>query len=108
MTIYQQLSEIELINVIIRGKVSVYEILIKRYSACLYKIGISYGFHQEDTEYLMQEAFISAFKNLSKLENKEHFKTWLIKIMLNECYKKNHKLSSIKEVIVDPSFLGKN
>jgi RNA polymerase sigma-70 factor (ECF subfamily) len=37
-------------------------------------------------EDLMQEIFIHAYENLKKLNNKEYFKSWLIRIMLNECY----------------------
>jgi len=49
----------------------------------------------------MQETFISAFENLDKLHNKTYFKTWLIRIMLNECYRKSYKASARKEVMVD-------
>lgn len=100
----QQLSETELIDIVIKGNIAVFEVLIRRYTSYLYKIGRSYKFNQQEVEELMQEAFIHAYENLRKLENKTYFKAWLIKIMMNECYKKNHVASSQKEIIVDTAF----
>ncbi|MBA4141218.1 MAG: sigma-70 family RNA polymerase sigma factor [Segetibacter sp.] len=99
MTTYPQLSEQELINRIINGDIAVFEVLIRRYNAYLYKVGRSYGYNHQDVEDLMQETFINAYQNLSRLENKAYFKTWLIRIMLNECYRKRQKAASRKEVI---------
>ena len=88
MITYQQLSETELIDIVIKGNIAVFEVLIRRYNSYLYKIGRSYKFNQQEVEELMQEAFIHAYENLRNLENKTYFMTWLIKIMMNECYRK--------------------
>ena len=101
MTTYLQLSEVDLIDKINNGEISAFEILIRKYNPYLYKVGRSYRFNHQDVEDLMQDAFIIAYQNLSKLENKAYFKTWLIRIMLNECYKKSHKAASRKEVTTD-------
>ncbi len=106
MTTYQQLSEQELINRVINGNIAVFEVLIRRYNPYLYKVGRSYGFNHQDVEDLMQETFINAYQNLGKLENTMYFKTWLIRIMLNECYRKKQKAASRKEV-VNGTFLHK-
>jgi RNA polymerase sigma factor (sigma-70 family) len=55
----------------------------------------------------MQDAFINAYRNLGKLENKLYFKTWLRRIMLNEFYRKSHKMSFQKESIIDISLYEK-
>ncbi len=101
MTKYQQLSEIELIDRVIDGDIALFEVLIRRYNPYLYKIGRANGYNHQDVEDLMQETFINAYENLGKLHNKLFFKTWMVRIMLNECYRKNRKASSLKEVIVD-------
>lgn len=108
MTAYQQLSEVELIDRIIEGDLALFEVLIRRYNPYLYKVGRSYGYYHHDAEDLMQETFIHAFENLKKLNNKEYFKTWLIRIMLNECYRKNHKASSQKEIVTDTFLFEKS
>ncbi|MEJ7827449.1 MAG: sigma-70 family RNA polymerase sigma factor [Segetibacter sp.] len=99
MTTYQQLSEQELINRVINADIAVFEVLIRRYNPYLYKVGRSYGYNHQDVEDLMQETFINAYQNISKLENSAYFKTWLIRIMLNECYRKKQKAASRKEVV---------
>jgi len=97
----QQYSDLEIIQNVKAGEVKLYEILIRRYNPFLYKIGRSYGYNHEDTEDLMQEAYVNAFFNLQKFENRSSFKTWLTRIMLNLCYQKKQKLSYKNEIIAD-------
>ena len=101
MIAYQQLSEVEIIESIINGDIPLFEVLIRRYNPYLYKVGRSYGYIHQDVEDLMQETFIHAFENLPKLQNPMYFKTWLIRIMLNECYRKSYKAAARKEIMVD-------
>ncbi len=95
---YEQYTDIEVIQKIIGGENALFEIVIRRYNPYLYKIGRSYNYDHEDTQDLMQDTFIDAFTHLSKFENRSAFKTWIIKIMLNNCFKKQQKWS-FKNVI---------
>jgi RNA polymerase sigma factor (sigma-70 family) len=87
------ISEIELIYRIIKGESELFEILIRRNNPYLYKLGMSYGYKHEDVEDLMQEVFIAAYLSLEKFEARSSFKTWITRIMLNQCYQKANKLS---------------
>lgn len=80
-----------LISRILDGEVQAYEHIVRRYNDYMYKIGRSYGFSHSDTEDLMQEAYVNAYLNLAKFENRSTFKTWLTRIMLNECYHKKYR-----------------
>lgn len=95
------LSDEEIINKVILGEINYYEILIRKYNSFLYKIGRSYHFNHQDTEDLMQESYINAFKSLDKFEKRASFKTWITRIMLNECYRKTRKLNIKNEVILN-------
>jgi RNA polymerase sigma-70 factor (ECF subfamily) len=64
-------------------------------------VGVSYGYRHEDVEDLMQETFIAAYLNLEKFENRSTFKTWITRIMLNQCYQKMQKLSFKNEIVND-------
>ena len=97
----KQLPDIEIISRVVNGDTALFEVLIRRYNPYLYKVGRSYGYCHQDVEDLMQDTFINAFQNLGKLQHRIYFKTWLIRIMLNECYRKNHRMASQKEVAVD-------
>ena len=89
----EQFSDKEVIDRIIEGEAALFEILIRRNNPFLFKIGMSYGYSHDDVQDLMQETYISAYSNLRKFENRSSFKTWLIRIMLNQCYQKKQKMS---------------
>ncbi len=93
----RQYSDEEVIAEILAGNSAMFEILMRRYNPFLYKVGRGYGFNHHDTQDLMQETYISCYQNLSKFENRSAFKTWLIKIMLNNCHHKANKFSYQKE-----------
>lgn len=97
----EQYTDMEVIHKVVNGDIKLYEILIRRYNSFLYKIGRAYHYNHQDTEDLMQETYISAYKNLNKFENRASFKTWFTRIMLNQCYHKKHKLSFQREVSSD-------
>lgn len=94
-------TDLEIIHGVINGEIKLFEILIRRYNSFLYKIGRAYHFNHHDTEDLMQETYISAYKNLTQFQNRSSFKTWFTRIMLNFCYQKKHKLSFINELTTD-------
>jgi RNA polymerase sigma-70 factor (ECF subfamily) len=108
MITYQPPTEAELIDRVVNGDTAVFEVLIRRYNPYLYKVGRSYDYNHQDVEDLMQETFIKAYTNLKNLENRGHFKTWLVRIMLNECYRKKHKLVSKCEFVSDTFLYEKN
>lgn len=87
------ITETDLIKRILNGERELFEILIRRNNPYLYKLGMAYGYRHEDVEDLMQEAFIAAYLNLEKFEGRSSFKTWITRIMLNQCYQKAQKLS---------------
>mgnify|MGYP003524899807 FL=1 len=61
-----KLSEEEIIQRILAGEKPLYELIVKRFNPTLYKIGRSYNFNHQDTQDLMQDSFIDAYKNLKQ------------------------------------------
>ena len=97
----QQYTDTEIIQQVLAGNTALFEIIIRRYNPYIYKVGRSYGFNHQDTEDLMQETFINSYVNLKQFAERASFKTWLIKIMLHQCYRKAHKLNYLKEQTAD-------
>ena len=93
LKIPETFPDTEIIKKIIDGDIALFEILIRRNNAFLYKTGRVYGYSHEDTQDLMQDTFINAYISISKFKNQSSFKTWIIKIMLNNCYHKKEKFS---------------
>lgn len=104
----------EIIERILKGEKSLYEIIVRRYNSFLYKVGRSYNYNHDDTQDLMQDTYIDAYKNLAQFEGRADFKTWIIRIMLNNCYRKREKSSFKNEIMEDtseqstPAFTQKN
>src|SRR5678816_4508050 len=95
---FEHYSDPEIVQRILKGDMALYEILIRRNDAALYKIGRSYNYNHEDTQDLMQDSFIDAYRNLQQFEGRADFKTWITRIMLNNCYRKKEKLSLKNEI----------
>ena len=93
------ITELELINRIRKGERKLFEVLIRRNNPYLYKLGMTYGYKHEDVEDLMQETWIAAYLNLEKFEGRSTFKTWITRIMLNQCFRKAQKPSFKKEKV---------
>ncbi|MBS1746616.1 MAG: sigma-70 family RNA polymerase sigma factor [Bacteroidetes bacterium] len=99
MLALEKFTESEIIHRVLEGEKALYEIIIRRYNPVLYKIGRSYNFNHESTMDLMQDSFIDAYKNLSKYEGRSNFKTWIVRIMLNNCFRKKEKKSFKNEIM---------
>jgi RNA polymerase sigma-70 factor (ECF subfamily) len=92
-------SEEEIISKIIGGEIALFEVLIRRYNAFLYKIARSYDFDHEEAKDLLQETHIAAYQNLAKFESRSSYKTWIAKIMVNKCLYKLSYGSSKYEIL---------
>lgn len=101
MKSFDQYSDLEIIDKIIAGDYKLFEILVRRNNPFLYKVGRSYSYGHEDTQDLMQDTFIDAYRHLKDYEGRSSFKTWIIRIMLNHCHRKGRKHSFTKEVKTD-------
>ncbi len=98
MVHFEKLTEAEVITRIQSGEKSLFEIIVRRLNPYLYKVGRGYGYTHDDTQDLMQETFMDAYKNLHQFEGRSSFKTWMIRIMLNNCYRKRKKSSFKNEL----------
>lgn len=95
---FAQLSDREVLDRVMHGEQELYEIIIRRYNPYLYKVARSYGYRHDESQDLMQETFVSTYFNLDKFEYRSTFKTWIIRIMLNNCYQKSQKAAYKREV----------
>lgn len=108
------LSDIEIIEKVKNGEKSLYELIVRRYNPYLYKIGRSYNYNHEDTQDLMQDTYVDAYKSLDQFEQRASFKTWISRIMLNNCFRKKEKSSYKNEFAqevnenITPMFTFKN
>jgi len=80
-----------LVKMAISGDQDAYEELVRRYQPGLFKMIYQMIKNREETEDLVQETFIKAFKSLESYNNKYAFSTWLYKIAYN------HSIDAIRK-----------
>lgn len=69
-------------------------------NSTLYHVSKSILTHEQDCEDAVQGAILKAYNKLTTLKKEQYFKTWLIRILINECYilkRKEHSLVSYEE-----------
>ena len=65
-----------------------YELFEQKYKECeksLFLVALGYLHNTEDAKDCVQEAVLSALRSFDSLINKECFKTWLTRIVINKC-----------------------
>ena len=72
-----------LVTKVLNGERDAFDILIRKYQGIIYNYIFKMTLSKEDSEDIIQEVFIKAYKNLYKLENKEKFYSWLFKVAVN-------------------------
>ena len=62
----------------------------------LYRVSMSMLKNETDCEDAVQTAILSAYEKLDTLKNEEYFKTWLVRILINDC---NRQLRTKNRII---------
>lgn len=74
-----------------QGDTSAFEKLFDRYADRIHGFTYKMCRHLEDAQDVLQETFLTAFKNLKGFKGKAQFTTWLYKIASSICLKKRRK-----------------
>lgn len=73
----------ELVRAVLDGDATAYRGLVERYQGRIYSVCYGMVRNREDARDLAQEAFVKAFKNLSRFRFGASFYTWLCRIAMN-------------------------
>ena len=57
----------------------------RKHERALFLVAIGYLHNTDDAKDVLQDAALSAYQAFSNLKNKEYFKTWLTRIVINKC-----------------------
>ena len=61
--------------------------LMEQYSGAMYKIARSILGNNEDAADAIQETILICFEKIAELRQPRYFKTWMTRILINECRK---------------------
>ncbi|MBQ7133842.1 MAG: sigma-70 family RNA polymerase sigma factor [Ruminococcus sp.] len=73
--------------------IKTFETLVCESKDTMYRVSMSMLKNEQNALDCVSDAILKAYENLHKLRQEEYFKTWLIRILINEC-KKTAKKSS--------------
>ena len=84
------------------GDKEVFESLINEQLTALYRVAKGILRLEEDIEDAIQNTILTAFNKIKYLREDKYFKTWLIRILINECNKiYNYNKRVVMEVVED-------
>ena len=67
-----------------RGSSVAFQQLVECYESRVFRVAERIAHSREDAEEIMQDAFVQAYKNLSRFRRDSRFYTWLVRITINE------------------------
>lgn len=94
--------QVELVERAIKGDEEAFLEIMHLYKVDLYKTAISFLKNEEKALEAIQEVTYRAYKNLKNIRQKQYFKTWLIRIMINYC---NDELKKDHRVVLDEKLI---
>ena len=98
----KELSDREIIDAVLSGKKENFTILVKRYEKRAYSLLFRMTRNHEDTEEVLQDAFVKAYFALPGFKGESRFSTWFYRIVYNaglsmvtsKAYKMKQQMSS--------------
>lgn len=90
------------------NNVAAFEQLVRRHDRTLFRIAQQIMRNREDSEDVVQEAFLSAFQKIRQFQGKSRFSTWLIRIAVNTSLMKLRKRRDRQMVSIDVAPPGRD
>jgi RNA polymerase sigma-70 factor (ECF subfamily) len=89
-----------------RGEREAFDLLVARYQRSIYRLCYRYVNNHEDANDLAQEAFLKAWRGISRFRGDSAFSTWLYRIAVNTCLNfkaaRRPETRELDEAFVDP------
>jgi RNA polymerase sigma-70 factor (ECF subfamily) len=83
----------QLVQDFLNGDAQAFNRLVMLYQTKIYNLALNYVKNQEEAKDLAQDIFVTVYRSLPKLREKEKFTSWLYQIAINHCRNRYKKLS---------------
>ena len=89
-----------------REDVGAFVELMEKYKTALYKVAKSYLGSEDDIADVMQDTVLAAYEHIKELKNASYFKTWLTRILINQCkdFLRQQKKYVVSDKIAETSY----
>lgn len=101
---YRELSDEELIKLVMAGEIQPYDELVRRYQVKIHDLCYKMVKNYDDARDVAQDVFIKAYRNINGFRGQSKFSTWLYRIAVNTSLnfiKRQRPAEEIKEEIVE-------
>jgi RNA polymerase sigma-70 factor (ECF subfamily) len=78
-----EVTDAAVVAQVLAGDRDAFRVLVERHSRSIFRVIYRMTGNQQDTEELVQETFLRAYKNLERFELRANFSTWLYRIAVN-------------------------
>jgi RNA polymerase sigma-70 factor (ECF subfamily) len=85
------LPDTELVTRAQTGETQAFDVLAERYADKVHRLTYRVLRNEEDAQDALQEAFLSAYRNLPRFEGKSTFSTWLYRVAMNAALMRRRK-----------------
>src|SRR5438874_5796189 len=77
-------SDQEIVSRVLAGETALYELIMRRYNQRLYRAVRAILRDENETEDVMQDAYVRAYQHLNQFAGRSQFSTWLTRIAVHE------------------------
>ena len=98
-------SDVEIIQAVLDGNVDRFAELVEKYQEPALRLAFSLLGNYEDAKDASQDAFVSAYRSLSRFRGGAKFSTWFYLIVVNECkdvYKRRARAPVVVATVGEP------
>lgn len=84
-----------------RGDAEAFISLMEEYKITMQRVAFGFFKNEEDVADVIQDTMLYSFENIKKLQQAKYFKTWLIRILINNCnqlYNRNKKYTAMEHL----------
>lgn len=92
------LADEEIVRRVLGGDLAAFELIMRRYNQRMFRIVRSIVGDDDETEDVLQEAYVRAYEHLDRFAGLARFSTWLTKIALHEALARRKKMARIEVV----------
>ncbi|PYY24779.1 MAG: RNA polymerase sigma factor [Acidobacteria bacterium] len=79
-------SDQEIVSRVLAGETALYELIMRRYNQRLYRAVRAILRDENETEDVMQDAYVRAYQHLNQFAGRSQFSTWLTRIAVHEAF----------------------
>ena len=94
-------EELDLVTRAREGDAEAFSALIRRYEGKIFRLAMNITQNREDSEDVLQEAFLKAYEHLDQFQGNSKFYTWIVRIAVNQALMKLRKRKSDRSVSLD-------